>query len=71
MQHAILVHAVWDPEASVFVAESNDVPGLVTEAATIEALREKLPGMIEELLDTPSGEIEIRLRIPAASGSKG
>jgi len=44
------VKAVWDPEASVWVATSQDVPGLVTEAATIEALTEKRHIMIPELL---------------------
>ncbi len=44
------VRAVWDPEASVWVATSEDLPGLVTEAATIEALTEKLRVMLPELL---------------------
>jgi predicted RNase H-like HicB family nuclease len=47
MRGLIIVKAAWDPEAKVFVAESDDVPGLVTEAETIEALRAKLPGMIQ------------------------
>jgi predicted RNase H-like HicB family nuclease len=47
----ITVSAEWDPEAKVWVATSNDVPGLVTEAATIEALAEKLSVMIPELLE--------------------
>jgi predicted RNase H-like HicB family nuclease len=44
------VHADWDPEADVWVATSDDVPGLATEASTIETLREKLRTMIPELL---------------------
>lgn len=44
------VEAVWDPEASVWVATSDDVPGLATEAETIEELAERLRGMIPELL---------------------
>jgi predicted RNase H-like HicB family nuclease len=44
------VEADWDPEASVWVATSEDVPGLATEAATIEALMERLRGMVPELL---------------------
>ena len=44
------VTAFWDPEASVWVAESEDVPGLVTEADTVEQLVAKLRVMVPELL---------------------
>ena len=44
------VEAFWDWEAQVWVAESEDIPGLVTEADTIEALTAKLRQMIPELL---------------------
>ena len=47
----ITVNAEWDPEAKVWVATSDDVPGLVTEAETVEALTEKLSVMIPELLE--------------------
>jgi len=47
----ILIHADWDPEASVWVATTQDLRGLVTEAESIEALRAKLPGMIIDLLE--------------------
>jgi hypothetical protein len=46
----ILVKAEWDPEASVWVAESDDVPGLITEAESSEALLAKLRVLIPELL---------------------
>jgi predicted RNase H-like HicB family nuclease len=45
------VRAEWDEDARVWVATSDDVPGLVTEADTMEALVEKLKMMIPELLD--------------------
>ena len=48
---AILVKATWDDEARVWVAESSDIQGLVTEADTLEALRDKLLVMIPELLE--------------------
>ena len=51
MSRPIVVHADWDPEASVWVATTQDLRGLVTEADTIEALRAKLPGMILDLLE--------------------
>ena len=47
----ITVNAEWDPEAKVWVATSEDVPGLITEAETVEALTEKLSVMIPELLE--------------------
>lgn len=50
IQKLYKVEAFWDSEAGVWVAESEDVPGLVTEADTIEALTAKLREMIPELL---------------------
>ena len=47
----ITVNAEWDPEARVWVATSDDVPGLITEAETVEALAEKLSVMVPELLE--------------------
>lgn len=44
------VEAFWDSEVEVWVATSKDVPGLVTEASTIEALTQKLREMIPELM---------------------
>jgi len=44
------VEAFWDREAQVWVAQSEDVPGLATEANTIEALTDKLRQIIPELL---------------------
>jgi predicted RNase H-like HicB family nuclease len=51
MARPIVIHADWDPEAEVWVATTNDLRGLATEADTLEALRAKLPGMILDLLD--------------------
>ncbi len=75
MARPIIVHADWDPEASVWVATTPDLRGLVTEAESIEALRAKLPGMVLDLLeeggisDVPASiEIVARAsdRLPAA-----
>ena len=49
-----LIQAFWDEEASVWVAQSDDVPGLITEARTFEALLKKLRTMVPELLE-PNG----------------
>jgi predicted RNase H-like HicB family nuclease len=40
----------WDDEARVWVASSDDVPGLATGADTFEDLIEKLKTVIPELL---------------------
>ncbi|OIP30555.1 MAG: hypothetical protein AUK23_08505 [Deltaproteobacteria bacterium CG2_30_43_15] len=45
------IRSEWDEEARVWVATSEDIPGLATEAETVENLIEKLRGMIPELLE--------------------
>ena len=47
----VSVSASWDDEAKVWVAESDDVQGLVTEADTLDALLAKLRVLIPELLE--------------------
>lgn len=47
---ALVVEALWDDEASVWVATSDDIPGLVTEAETPAELRAKLVNIVPELL---------------------
>lgn len=47
----LIVNAFWDEEAGVWVATSEDVPGLVAERDTMEGLVEELKLMIPELLD--------------------
>jgi hypothetical protein len=71
MARPIVIHADWDPEASVWVATTQDIRGLVTEADSIEALRAKLPMMIIDLLEEtgvsdlpPSIEIVARASDP-------
>jgi predicted RNase H-like HicB family nuclease len=48
---AYIVNAFWDTEAKVWVATSEDVPGLATEASDIDRLIKKLRVMIPELLE--------------------
>ena len=50
MQKIYFIRAEWDDEARVWVATSDDVPGLVTEAETMELLFSKLEIMVPELL---------------------
>jgi uncharacterized protein DUF1902 len=65
---SIRVRAEWDEEARVWVAEGTNLPGLVTEADTVEVLLDKLRVMVPELLsyspDLASGfRSEIRVTL--------
>ena len=48
------VVAKWDGEAKVWFAESDDIPGLVTEADTLEHLIERITAIAPELLQLNS-----------------
>ncbi len=50
MNKPYYVHAEWDADAKVWVATSDEVPGLATEADSTEALVQKLKTLIPELL---------------------
>jgi hypothetical protein len=54
----LFIRAEWDEEAMVWVATSDDVPGLATETVTMEALIEKLKVMIPELLMANNASFE-------------
>jgi hypothetical protein len=69
----IIVRATWDGEAAVWVATSDDVIGLVTEADTLELLSTKLKVLIPELLElngSPSALREIPVHILAGETIK-
>ncbi len=51
MGAVIVVRATWDPEAAVWWTESSDLAGLNAEAPTIEALRDRLPPLISDLIE--------------------
>lgn len=58
MAQELVVQAIWDDEAKVWVATSEDIPGLATEADTWDTLARKLQTMIPEILEengTPAG----------------
>ena len=65
VKKSIRVRAFWDEEARVWVAESDDIPGLVTEAPSVDELIEKLKMLIPELLAEnglpASGDIPFKL----------
>ena len=45
------VTAKWDEEAKVWYVADSDVPGLATEAPSVDALLEKLKVMVPEMLE--------------------
>jgi predicted RNase H-like HicB family nuclease len=59
MQKILFIPAEWDEEANVWVATSDDVPGLATEADTLEALSTKLESMVPELLNA-NGKVDLQ-----------
>jgi len=50
-EHNFNVEAIWDAEASVWVATSKDIPGLAAEAPTTEALLDVLRALVPQLLE--------------------
>ena len=62
----IYIAASWDPEAQVWVAVSDDIPGIVAEACSPQILIPKLQVLVPELYElnshlmkAPSGKISI------------
>ena len=51
-QKVITVRAAHDPDADVWFVESSDLPGLHGEAESPEALLEKLPSIIADLIES-------------------
>jgi len=51
----IIVKAARDADAGVWFVESSDLQGLHLEADTLEALADKLPGAILDLLEACGG----------------
>ncbi|HBU11251.1 MAG TPA: antitoxin HicB [Clostridiales bacterium] len=49
-QAEYIVNLIWDDEATVWVASSDDIPGLVLESGSLDALIERVRFAIPELL---------------------
>ena len=45
------VRCSWDEEAQVWIAESEDIPGLVLESGSFDALLERVRFAAQELID--------------------
>ena len=67
MSVRLIVRASWDDEAKVWVATSDDVPGLTTAAESLDALVPKLQLMIPELLDANGFPDSVGLRFDIRS----
>ena len=46
-----IINLIWDNEAGVWVATSNDIPGLVLESGSFDALIERVRFAVPELLE--------------------
>ena len=57
----LFIRAEWDDEACVWVATSDDVPGLATESETVESLIDKIKIMIPELLELNSKDVPVEV----------
>lgn len=62
----IIVRASWDDEAKVWVAVADGNIGLVTEAASIERLRNRLAEIAPDFLELAPGQ-ELRIELIAQS----
>lgn len=49
-----VIDLLWDNEAKVWVATSEDVPGLVLESGSFDALIERVQNAVPELLELNS-----------------
>ncbi|MDA7968209.1 MAG: DUF1902 domain-containing protein [Gammaproteobacteria bacterium] len=56
IEQVIRVNALWDDEAGVWSASSEDIAGLAIEAKTKEGLVERLKVVIPELLELNHAE---------------
>lgn len=52
----IIIKAAWDDQARVWTASSDDVPGLVAEAATIVQLEAQARAALEDLVELDGGD---------------
>ena len=48
----------WDSDASVWIATSNDIPGLVLESGSFDALLERTRFAVPELLALNAPEVQ-------------
>jgi predicted RNase H-like HicB family nuclease len=52
----------WDEEAYVWLASSEDVPGLALEGGSLDALMERVKYAVPDLLDLKDTDIKINFK---------
>jgi predicted RNase H-like HicB family nuclease len=52
----------WDDEACVWLASSEDVPGLALESGSLDALMERVKYAVPDLLDISGADIKISFK---------
>ena len=57
----------WDNEAFVWMASSEDVPGLTLESGSLDALMERVKFAIPDLLELRDTEVKIDFRAERVS----
>jgi predicted RNase H-like HicB family nuclease len=55
----------WDEEARVWIAESDDIPGLILESGSLDALIERVRHAAPELLELSGNVADISLSFKA------
>ena len=53
------VSLTWDDEAYVWLASSNDIPGLALESGSLDALMERVKFAVPDLLDLKDIDVTI------------
>lgn len=82
MERRFLVNVDWDDEAGVYVATSEDLLGLATEAPTLDALMQRIIAVAPELLAanrhlleggsfTPAVKLTVRRALPPVTAPAG
>ena len=56
-----VIHLTWDHEADVWIATSDDVPGLVLECGSFDALLERVRFAVPELLSLNHSQTPLTL----------
>jgi hypothetical protein len=54
-----LVNLIWDEEANVWIATSEDIAGLVLESGSLDALIERVRFAVPELLELNSSKPDV------------
>ena len=53
-----IINFTWDNEANVWIATSNDIPGLVLESGSFDALLERTRYAVPELLTLNASDVQ-------------